>query len=94
MDHVEVYISRTVPGDQRRGNQCTCGYWAKYGMCFHVLAVDYLLGNIDLRVMLAKAFPPNKRRGGGRKQLVTKDEPEETLVAKRKRKERYLYHGC
>jgi hypothetical protein len=94
-EHAEVYISRTVPQDQRRGNQCTCGYWAKYGMCFHVLATDHLLGNIDLRVMLATAFPANKRRGKGRKQLVTKVEPEETLVrAARKRKERYLYHGC
>ena len=93
-DYVEVFISRTVPSDQRRGNSCTCEYWAKYGACYHVLVAEHLLGSIDLRVLLAKAFPANHRRGKGRKQQVTKHEPDPSEVVENAprpgKKERFL----
>ena len=59
-----------------------------------MLAAEHLLGSIDLRVLLAKAFPANHRRGKGRKQQVTKHEPDPSEVVENAprpgKKERFL----
>eukprot|EP00959_Pyramimonas_sp_CCMP1952_P241526 5047908-Pyramimonas_sp.AAC.1 len=41
------------------------------------MAVNHFLKNINLRVLGANPFPPNKKRAGaGRNKLVTKEESE------------------